>query len=439
MKKYIFLAVSALTLASCQTDDFLGDTPGNNPSYAQKAISFGGTTGKISRATETQTGATAAGKLGNNFIVFGTKTTVDGTKKVVYDHYNVNYIDGKWIYEGQGSNTTLNQTGGKQALKYWDYSASQYDFVAFSLGSNTMGTEDGQIQVTRITDTDSPTYKLQGNLSNLRGCFIANKMSVTNTNFGNPVQFTFRSTGTKVSVNIYEQIHGYSIKDIKFYEKDGTTGTSNTPILYAETECIPQTEGTGTLIVSFNNKGEANTNWEKDGNSENTSNSSSIKFEKFEFTTTKEDNETQNADGKYMGRTQDKPTSTGEKDVTACTIDGGLTMKVDYTLIATDGSGEEITVTGATVNVKEQYTTWQPNFIYKYLFKITADTNGSTGGAGGIQGLKPIVFDAIVTENAEGTKVTETTFDADGNSTTKEITSNTTEGGTTEDITNGGN
>lgn len=26
MKKYIFLAVSALTLASCQTDDFLGDT-----------------------------------------------------------------------------------------------------------------------------------------------------------------------------------------------------------------------------------------------------------------------------------------------------------------------------------------------------------------------------------------------------------------------------
>lgn len=437
MKKYIFLAVSALTLASCQTDDFLGDTPGNNPSYAQKSISFGGTTGKISRATSAN--AAAAGKLGNNLIVFGTKTTVDGTKKVVYDHYNVNYIDGKWIYEGQGSNTILNQTGGKQALKYWDYSASQYDFVAFSLGSNTMGTEDGQIQVTRITDTDSPTYKLQGNLSNLRGCFIANKMSVTNTNFGNPVQFTFSSTGTKVSVNIYEQISGYSIKEIKFYEKDGTTGTSTTPILYAETECIPQSEGTATLTVSFNDKGEAETNWEKDGNSENTSNSSSITFDKFELNVTREDNETQNADDKYIGRTQDKPTSTGEKEVTACTITGGLTMKVDYTLIATDGSGEEITVTGASVNVKEQYTTWQPNFIYKYLFKITADTNGSTGGAGGIQGLKPIVFDAIVTENAEGTKVTETTFDADGNSTTKEITSNTTEGGTTEESTNEGN
>lgn len=72
MKKYIFLAVSALTLASCQTDDFLGDTQGNNPSYAQKAISFGGTTGKISRATE-KNNAEAAEALGNNFIVFGTK------------------------------------------------------------------------------------------------------------------------------------------------------------------------------------------------------------------------------------------------------------------------------------------------------------------------------------------------------------------------------
>ena len=432
MKKYIFLAVSALTLASCSSDDFLGDTPGNNPSYAQTSISFGGTTGKISRAT----GADAAGKLGNNFIVFGTKTKKDETKAVVYDHYNVKYINGKWIYEGQGSNT-LNTTGGTQALKYWDYSAKQYDFVAFSLGSNTMGDGADQIKVTRIENNDNPSYKLKGNLSNLRGCFIANKKTVTD--FGNQVQFTFSSTGTKVSVNIYEQISGYSIKEIKFYEKDGDKGTSNTPILYAGTECIPQTEGTGTLTVSFNDKGEADANWEKDGNSENTSNSSSITFDKFELNVTREDKETANAEEKYIGRTQDTPTSTGEKDVTACTINGGLTMKVDYTLIATDGSGETITVTGASVKVEEKYTTWKPNFIYKYLFKITADTNGSTGGAGGTQGLKPIVFDAIVTEKVDGSKVTETTFDADGNSTTKEITSNTTEGGTTEENTNGEN
>lgn len=73
MKKYIFLAASALALASCSSDDFLGENPGNNPSSAQTAISFGGTTGKISRADKE--GTEAAEALGSNFIVYGTKKT----------------------------------------------------------------------------------------------------------------------------------------------------------------------------------------------------------------------------------------------------------------------------------------------------------------------------------------------------------------------------
>ena len=51
MKKYIFLAASALTLASCSSDDFLGDTPGSTPTSANSAIKFDGNAGKISRAT----------------------------------------------------------------------------------------------------------------------------------------------------------------------------------------------------------------------------------------------------------------------------------------------------------------------------------------------------------------------------------------------------
>ena len=49
MKKYIFLAASALTLASCTSDDFLGNTPGNVQSNTS-AINFDGGTGKITRA-----------------------------------------------------------------------------------------------------------------------------------------------------------------------------------------------------------------------------------------------------------------------------------------------------------------------------------------------------------------------------------------------------
>ena len=91
-------------------------------------------------------------------------------------------------------------------------------------------------------------------------------------------------------------------------------------------------------------------------------------------------------------------------------------MKADYTLIATDGSGETITLTGASVNVPENYTDWKPNYIYNYIFKITEKTNGSTGGSS--VGLKPIVFDAIVTENEDGNQITETTFNEDGTSNT---------------------
>lgn len=54
MKKYFIYAASALALASCSSDDFLGDNPGNEQN-ASSAINFGGETGKITRATTRQT------------------------------------------------------------------------------------------------------------------------------------------------------------------------------------------------------------------------------------------------------------------------------------------------------------------------------------------------------------------------------------------------
>lgn len=414
MKVKYMIAASALVLASCSSDDFMGNTPENAESN-NVAINFGGSTGKITRASDKE-GKDAADALSNNFIVFGTKT-VNGTKTVVYDHYNVDYEDSKWEYAGKPSNS-LNNTKGTQSLKYWDYSASRYDFVAFSLGGKEMGEGAGQIKVTRITDNENPTYTLSGNISDLQGCFIANKISKTETDYNKNVEFIFRSTGTKVAVSIYEMIPGYSIKSIKFYEKGGTTGTSDTPILYANTDCIPVSNATGSLTVTFNERNEAETTWTPDANTETTSQTSSITFDQFQLNTGAEDKETTNAEDKYIGRTNVEATSTNEKSVSTCAITGGLTMKADYTLIATDGSGEEIKVTGATVNVPEDYTTWKSNFIYDYIFKITENTNGSTGGSGSTLGLKPIVFDAIVTENEDGSQITETTFNADGSSTT---------------------
>lgn len=420
MKVKYMIAASALVFASCSSDDFMGNTPGNAESN-NVAINFGGSTGKITRASD-KTNEEAAKALGNNFIVFGTKTK-DNTTSVIYNYYNVNWTtasgtnENAWVYADQDK-SSLNNLDGKQSLKYWDYSASQYDFVAFSLGGKDIGVGTDKIKVTKIEDNNKLTYTLSGKIADLQGCFIADKMSVTSTDYGNKVQFIFRSTGTKVAVSIYEKIPGYSIKSIKFYEKNGTIGTSDTPILYANTDCIPVNEATGSLKVTFNDLGVANATWTHDANTETTSKTSSITFDQFELNTGAEDKETTKADDKYIGRTNVEATSTNEKAVTSCIITGGLTLKADYTLIATDGSGEEIKVTGATVNVPQDYTKWETNFIYDYIFKITENTNGSTGGSGSTSGLKPIVFDAIVTENEDGSQITETTFNADGSSTT---------------------
>lgn len=85
MKKYFIYAASALALASCSSDDFLGDNPGNEQN-ASSAINFGGETGKTTRANNT--GKDAATALGNKFVVFGYKTT-GSTTSTVYDHYNI--------------------------------------------------------------------------------------------------------------------------------------------------------------------------------------------------------------------------------------------------------------------------------------------------------------------------------------------------------------
>lgn len=415
MKKYIFLAVSALTLASCQTDDFLGDTPGNNPSYAQKAISFGGTTGKISRAT----GAAAADALRNNFIVFGTKTVGDKTS-VVYNYYNVNWKtsegtnEGAWVYEGE-EKSLLNNFEGNQSLKYWDYAATKYDFVAFSLAGNTMG--DGGIKVEKVADQNYPTYTLKGKVSALRSCYIADPVSGSPNNFQDKVQFTFRSPGTKVSVGIYETIPGYSIQNITFYKADETT-TSDQPVLYASSTSFPSSEGTGTLTLIFDK-----TPTTQQLVAENTeTETKNLEFDSFTC-----------GQDKYLSTDRNDPTRTGSITVSPIEIKDGLNMKTDYTLISDDGSGETITVTGATVKISPEYTNLQSNYHYTYIFKITDKTNGSTGGAGGTTGLNPIVFDAIITEDFKGTQKTETIFKEDGTGTT------TPEGGTTEDITNGGN
>lgn len=439
MKKYIFLAASALALASCSSDDFLGNTPGNVQSNTS-AINFDGGTGKISRAT-TQTGVTAAQTLNNNYVVFGYKTANDGSKSTVFDHYTIHWNGLKdktesntqgWEYVGQKANSLTSLTGDKaQTIKYWDYSAKQYDFVAFSFGTATQGEGADKVKATAVTPTPELSYTLTGAVKDLANCFIADRITAKPNmettkkkanllvGYKDDVQFNFRSLSTKVTMGIYETIPGYSVKDVKFYSSDNTPATDNKPTLYAKDKNIPA--GNGTVTVTFPTTTESETDYNKAhvefAAATESDKSSSIQFGK--LSTVDKENEEKGTTG-FIGRditTFSTPKEGNNKkyEVVIPAKVGALTLKVDYTLESIDGSGETIKVTGATAVVPEKYTNWEPNYAYTYIFKISDKTNGSTGGS--TAGLYPITFDAIVTETETGKQETITTV-ADNSITT---------------------
>lgn len=434
IKKYIFLAASALTLASCTSDDFLGDTQGNVQSNTS-AINFDGGTGKITRAT-TQTGADAAKTLGYSYVVYGYKT-VNDVPTTVFDHYTIKWNGLKdktesntqgWEYVGQNPNSLSSlTTGAEQTIKYWDYSATQYDFVAFSFGTATQGEGEGKVNASKIDNT--PKYTLTGNVNDLTKCFIANRITAKPNltteekkanllvGYKDNVQFNFRSLSTKVTMGIYEIIPGYSVKDVKFYSSDNTPATDNKPTLYAKDKNIPA--GNGTVTVTFPTTTKSETDYNK-AHVEFTAATGSEKSSSIQFGTlsTVEREKQEKTTTGFIGR--DITTfSTPKKDdgktkiyeVVIPAKVGALTLKVDYTLESIDGSGETIKVTGATAVVPEKYTNWEPNYAYTYIFKISDKTNGSTGGEKDPAGLYPITFDAIVTETETGKQETITTED----------------------------
>lgn len=205
-------------------------------------------------------------------------------------------------------------------------------------------------------------------------------------------------------MGIFEIIPGYSVKDVKFYSSSTSSTATDIPSLYATTNSIPAGEGKAT--VTFGASGatdynKAKVEWIAQNNVKNIT---------FEALSKKKEEAKEEAGTTYIGRTaNDASLPTNYTTVIPSTGIGALTLKVDYTLVSTDGSNEKIKVTGATATVPSEYTQWQPNYSYTYIFKISDKTNGSTGG--GTAGLYPITFDAIVTETETGKQETITTVE----------------------------
>lgn len=434
MNKYFIAAASALALASCSSDDFLGEIQGNEQNGATSAINFGGDTGKITR--DPSTGKTAAELLENNFVVVGfkgNKTDAANNENYAFDHYNVNFKDGSafstesnragWEYVNQDMNVkgtkpaaSLAQGGAsQQTIKYWDHSCKSYDFIAFSMGKKDAASEYATPTHVDKDNLATAAYTLSGNVNTLSECYISDMKTVTEPNYNKTsVSMSFRHLASKVRMALFEIVPGYVISDVKFYTDATSTTTDNT-----EGTLIGGFNNSGTLTVYFPTTGTDHAA-EKDYNkahvrftkSTTAGETAVLNFKKFGAVNYNNQVEGTIPAGKtYLSQNAADPSYCGAGYQNVLPSEGAasaITLRIDYKLTSVDGSNETINVKGATATVPAQYTEWKSGYAYTYIFKISQDTNGSTGGTS--TGLTAISFDAVVVDDeANGLQETITT------------------------------
>lgn len=431
MNKFFLYAASALALASCSSDDFLGENSGNGQN-SSSAINFSGDAGKITRATS-NTGNYVK-MLDGQFNIYGVKKMSETQFVTVFKDYSVwnaaantttSNTNG-WEYVGAKGATNLG-TGNisldkDQTIKFWDYSASEYHFVAGSLIKNftpdplivgkdiTYATISGLAGHITANDKDGTGTALETN-----PVYVSEPVIVKKEKYQEPVQFKFVRQQAMVRVGFYETIPGYSIHNVNFYDAEGNVSNGNNIIL---------TSGTAGYFVGGSNvEGTITYNWTGITPSYTyaysetglTKNKNWYAGKLSTLATTSAGKKIDLEDGTKMellwGTDKDMSTNgyfTVIPTPTATTA-APILIKCDYTLVSDDGSGETIKVTGATAAIPAAFSKWEVNTRYTYLFKISQNTNGYTGDDPTKAGLYPITFDAVVKESTDAMQGTVTT------------------------------
>lgn len=447
-KKLFFFSTIILTLAGCTSEDYVGNDEHKWENENGKAISL-----NLVAAPQTRSvgGSEAAGLLNNNFVIYGMKSFTSGTPatQVVFNNYQANYVTGSnntttsnsvgWEYVGYknlpygttiSSGGTLNNhgvatnataSGVDQSIKYWDYSADKYEFFGYSLG----GTSTTTSWAKSTAMSSSPyTYKLSGNQAQLSACYVSDLVTKENLSAltTTAVQLPFRQMESKIKIAFYEIIPGYSVKDLKFYKSASVTsgasvGWGDVAFLYA-TESSGKLPTGGEYTITFDTNGRPQLAF--DGTVSDGSSVTELSFDDAVPTTGTTWTDWVAAEylekvggsdlgAVYLGRSSSASTKSPSVSVLPNPDGTDLGLKMDFTLVALDGNGETINVKGATATVPSEFTQWQPNCSYTYVFKISDNTNGAIGT---ITGLHPITLDAVVNTNADGKQETITTVSA---------------------------
>ncbi len=428
----ITAALASMILASCANEEIVGNEAGTGTT-TNGVISFGGLAPAMTRAD--LYGGDAATKLGNKFVVYGTKhkTAEDNTvdnDEVVFNNFQVAYTastagttasnTSDWDYVGLPA---YDAAITSQGIKYWDYSAAQgHTFYAFSspdISYPKATTDLVQVEKTTADATSlynkgyAVTVKPGATLSNL---YFSDRVPVTKANYDKTVDFTFRNIGAKVRVGFYETIPGYSVKIDKFYideDADPDAATPTAPVtnfanmkdaktdgFYASLQNVKKSVNQTLNVTYYDNSDPTIENRPKMSNPTagydyylKLGNGTGIIDKTLE---------TSSADPTWVAGT-----AADNYYIPVFPFEGNanpLLLKLDFTMTADDGSDDVIHVRGARAVVPAKYVQWKSNFAYTYIFKISDKTNGTTGEIDengdptDPEGLKPITFDAIVVD-----------------------------------------
>ena len=434
-KKNLFLAVLAVgALASCSSDEFVGE---NNPttSVQEAVIDFGGSSQVMTRSTSDD-----ITKLAGNFMVAATKMVGTSNQKVI-DNYKVwNKASGatdnttnKYGWEYVGNSGTENLGEGEitldknQTIKYWDLSASAYHYVAGSPTKAFTFNFDGSNNITGATitgirahvsanpKTDANGNAIAGTVTPIGAVYVADPIVLDpnadhtsgGKNYQNAVKFNFTGQQALVRVGFYETIPGYNVTAIDFYPYDKANEAWSTEkaeynniILNSLTNANYFIGGTLNATLTYNWSGTPSYTFAY-GTSSGTTTSNSwyggslyLSSDKPMLTTSSSTKATMD---RFFGTDKEMqesgyfpvmPTASGATN-------SPLVLKCDFTLTSTDGSGETIEIKGATAAIPANFSQWEVNHAYTYLFKISDKTAGTSGV------LYPIQFDAMIVDGKD--------------------------------------
>lgn len=452
---HFITGMAVVALAACSNDSLV-DPNAADPRTQNVAIGFNGGAGNMSRAVTNN-----LQKVHKDFGVWGykgnaftavttdpTTATTAGDPNVIMANYLVgwtgtaetgvgNYTaptapsasngESAWYYEGFGSSDddpgSTASENENQYLKYWDDSYTYSYFFAYApyyvLSETSNGTTTkSYVTFDRATATLSFPGKFWANSSS-SGDWMYGSAKATNTSHAT-VPIEFKRLAALVQVAVYEDVKGYKVymDNVKFATKSGNAYSGKTmdgivtiPYSYDEDD--------GYSVEDFIIGAKATVAF-TDGTTAITATSSytdAVWDSPYgEYTINGLTNTTTANGNTYISTSSGDNASFSPTTwymVPNTTNNPGFQVVMSYTLVSED-TGELIHVKGARVNVEPQYTKWAANTLYKYIFKITSKSTGTTGTPDPdpdpdvpTPALYPIIFDGITVTDLSSSGVTE--------------------------------